>query len=226
MDAHRTRIKFCGMTRPEDALAGARAGCDAIGLVFYKPVARYVTPAAASAILEVLPPFVTPVALFVDAPLEEVVEIASSLRLRHIQLHGNESPEYVAALRGFSVIKAIRLGGGDAGAEVGRWRKAIDRLHLNHLKALLLETSGTAAPGGSGVANDWGAIARLRETGAFEGLPPLIAAGGLTPENVGSVVRDLNCWAVDVSSGVEREKGKKSPELMRAFVRAVRETES
>jgi phosphoribosylanthranilate isomerase len=89
----------------------------------------------------------------------------------------------------------------------------------------VLETGNTAEAGGTGVANDWGAIVRQREAGGFEGLPQLIAAGGLTPETVGDVVRALRPWAVDVSSGVESSKGIKSVERIREFVRAVREAD-
>lgn len=223
---HRTRMKFCGITRPEDAAAAARAGADAIGLVFYEPVARHVTPLVAEKILSELPPFVTPVGLFVDAPTEEILEIADALRIRHIQLHGHETPERVAELRGFSVIKAIRVSADLLVAELARWREAMDALRLSNLHGIVLETAGAAQPGGTGLMNDFAAIEAARDAGAFEGLPPLIAAGGLTPENVAHVVRTLKPWAVDVSTGIESEKGKKSVEKMTAFAKAVRAGET
>ncbi len=219
---HRTRIKFCGITRPEDAAAAARAGADAIGLVFYEPVARHVTPLVAEKILSELPPFVTPVGLFADAPTEDILEIADALRIRHIQLNGHETPERVAELRGFSVIKAIRVSADSLVMELAKWRESIRGQRLSNLHGIVLETAGTSQPGGTGVVNDFAAIEAARNAGAFEGLPPLIAAGGLTPENVAHVVRALKPWAVDVSSGIEIEKGKKSLERMQQFANAVR----
>src|SRR5437879_4623095 len=108
-DVGRTRIKICGITRVEDALAAARAGADAIGMVFYKSAPRCITIQRAREILAVLPPFVTPVGLFVDAAVDEVLRTAGELPLRHVQLHGRETPETVAGLRGRAVIKALRV---------------------------------------------------------------------------------------------------------------------
>src|SRR3954454_16616017 len=106
---HRTRIKFCGMMRPADAADAARAGADAIGLVFYAGAARRVTVDQARQIIAALPPFVTPVGLFVDAPPDEISDVAKHLALRHVQLHGDESPQVVEALKNLTVIKAIRV---------------------------------------------------------------------------------------------------------------------
>lgn len=210
------------MTRPEDAASAAHAGGDAVGLVFYEPVARYVTPQQAEKILAELPPFVTPVGLFVNAVTDEILEIAESLRIRHLQLHGDEPPGAVAELRGFSVVKAIRVSPGALVTELTKWRDAIRELRLSNLHGIVLETAHASQPGGTGVVNDFGAIREAQQAGEFAGLPPLIAAGGLTPENVGSVIRSLRPWAVDVSSGVEFEKGKKSIEKLNAFADAVR----
>ena len=96
---------------------------------------------------------------------------------------------------------------------------------MRNLKGFVLETSGTGQPGGTGVANDWAAVALHQSRGAFERLPPIIAAGGLTPESVGRVVREVRPWAVDVSSGVEESRGVKSEAKIRAFVAAVRDAE-
>src|SRR5437762_3220862 len=127
---HRTRIKFCGMTRPVDALEAARAGADAIGLVFYSAAPRRVTLEQARAILDVLPPFVTPVGLFVDSPADEVLRVAGQLHLRHVQLHGHESPELIAKLGNLAVIKAIRVERDRLRETLATWRSAIADLRL------------------------------------------------------------------------------------------------
>ncbi len=214
------RIKICGIRRVEDALAAAQAGADAIGMVFHPHAPRNVTPGDAGEILAALPPFVTPVGLFVDASVETVKGVAGELGLRHLQLHGRESAEYVRALQQFVVLKAIRVAQETFAAELQRWRLEMAGGGLANLRGFVLETAA-AAPGGTGVANDWDYIRHCRSRGMFDGLPPLIAAGGLTPGTVGAVVRSLRPWAVDVSSGVEISRGVKSAERIEAFIKAV-----
>jgi phosphoribosylanthranilate isomerase len=221
----RTRIKICGITRPEDAAAAADAGADAIGLVFHPPAPRCVSLDRAREILAALPAFVTPVGLFVDVDAEAVRDTAKSLGLRHIQFNGNESPETVAALSPLVVVKAVRVERDGFAQTLAHWRNAVRSLGLTNLKGLVLETAGTGRPGGTGVANDWDTVRRCRAAGDFDGLPPVIAAGGLTPETVAAVVRDVRPWAVDVSSGVEEVRGRKSVERLRAFVNSVREAD-
>jgi phosphoribosylanthranilate isomerase len=215
----RTRVKICGVMRPQDAIDAARAGADAIGMVFHTQAKRCIAIEVAREILRALPAFVTPVALFVDQDVEEMRGLASSLGIRHIQLHGHESPATVAALREFTVLKAVRAARDTLAAELTFWREATESLDLSNLQGFVLETPGSA-PGGTGVENDWEAIAELRRTGAFERLAPFIAAGGLTPDNVAGVVQRLRPYAVDVSSGVESNLGQKSPERIRAFIDA------
>jgi phosphoribosylanthranilate isomerase len=217
----RTRIKICGITRAEDARLAALAGADAIGMVCHAGSRRGVSLERAGQIVAAAGAFVTPVALFVDAPVEQVLQTARQLGVGTVQLHGQETPEQVAALRGLRVIKAVRVRGGQLAGDLDEWRRAIGQLKLDHLVGLVLETD-TPAAGGSGMANDWQAIARCKQAGAFEGLPAMIAAGGLRPENVAGVVRLLGPWAVDVSSGVESVFGQKSEALVRQFVEAVR----
>lgn len=209
------------MMRPEDAVAAAECGADAIGLVFYKAAKRCLSIEQAQKILDVLPAFVTPVGLFFDASADEVRETASRLRLRHVQLHGNESPEVVADLREFNVLKALRVERNSFPKTLASWREAMRSKQLVNLKGLILETAGIAH-GGSGVANDWATIRQFANEKLFDGLPPIIAAGGLTPDTVQQVVREIRPWAVDVSSGVEAEFGKKSREKMAKFAREVR----
>jgi phosphoribosylanthranilate isomerase len=221
----RTRVKVCGITRLADAQAAARLGADAIGMVFYEGTGRYVDRDRARQIMTALPPFVTPVGLFVDEPPQVILDLTAELNLRTVQLNGEESPEEIAELSGLTVIKAIHVQRDQISAELRRWKTAIDRLNLKHLSGLVLETANTGQPGGSGVANDWGAIRELQSRGEFDGLPPLIAAGGLKPQTVGDVVRNIRPYAVDVSSGVESARGEKDEKKIAEFINAVREAD-
>jgi len=220
----RTRIKICGIRRPEDALIAADAGADAVGIVCYREAFRYVPTEAARRIAQALPAFVTSVALFVDADPDEVNAVQSQVGTTCVQLHGRESPAVARQVRS-AVIKAIRVDRGTFERELDDWRHAIAQGGLEHLRGFVLETAG-AGVGGTGQANDWGFIQGVVEKGGFQGLPPVIAAGGLTPETVGAVVRAIRPWAVDVSSGVERVKGEKAPDLVEAFVIAVRDADA
>ncbi len=223
----RVRVKICGITRPEDALAAARAGADAIGMVFYPRARRCISLDNARQILRALPAFITPVALFVDQDLHEITTIAHDLGIRHIQLHGHEPPSTVAALRNFTILKALRADPAALRAELDDWREAAAALDLRNLQGFVLETpappsaDGSTAMGGTGLENNFEAIAALQSAGAFAGLPPIIAAGGLRPENVGRVVELLHPWAVDVSSGVELEYGNKSAAKIEQFINEV-----
>jgi phosphoribosylanthranilate isomerase len=220
----RTRVKICGVRRPEDAAAAARAGADAIGLIFHPPAPRNVSVDQAAEILAVLPPFVTPVGLFVDAEFPALLGTVQMLGLRHVQLHGNETPEYVAELPKLAVVKSVAVDETLADT-LGAWRDMSRTLRLTNLKGFVLETSGTGQAGGSGVANDWAAVVEHQRRGTFDGLPPVIAAGGLTPESVGPVVRAVRPYAVDVSSGVEEARGIKSAAKIETFVAAVRDAD-
>ena len=214
----RTRIKICGISRPQDAAAAVAAGADAVGMVFVPSAVRNCPADIARQIVDGIPAFVTPVGLFVDAPVAAIREMARALRLSTLQLHGQESPQTVAELAEFSVLKVIHVEAGTLDATLTKWRDA--RAGVANLRGIVLETAGTS--GGSGQENDWEAIRLAKERGSFEGLPPIILAGGLHPGNVADVVRMLRPWAVDVSSGVEAVKGEKSPEYMGEFVAAVR----
>lgn len=218
----RTRIKICGIMRPQDAALAQSAGADAIGMIFHPPARRNTTLQAARQIIGTLGPFVTPVGVFVDATAQRIWHMAEQLGLRIVQLHGREPPAQALELRqhGVRVIKAIRVDD-QIEAELEKWRS----LHRQSdaLAAIVLETAGT--DGGSGQANDWRVIAAMRQRGVMNDLPPIIAAGGLSPENVAEVVRTIRPWAVDVSSGVEADFGRKSAERIAAFVQALAEAE-
>jgi len=222
----RTRIKFCGVMRPEDALLACRYGADAIGMILYPKARRYISPEVARSIVRALPPFVTPVGVFVDESVEMVRDLALSIGLHTLQLHGNETPEAIAGLSDFAILKSIRVRRESFIATLQSWRDAICAHDLTNLHGLVLETSGTGQSGGAGVANDWSTIAQSKTAGLWNDLPKMIAAGGLSPENVGEVVQSIQPYAVDVSSGVEAEFGKKSEEKIREFVAAVRKAGS
>ena len=201
-----TAVKICGITRPEDALAAARAGAHAIGLVFYAKSPRHVTPARAAEIIRVLPPFVTTVGLFVDATAEGVRAALAEAPVGLLQFHGDETPEFCRQFKR-PYVKAVRV---KAGVDLLQYAQ-----DYYDAKALLLDAYVEGLHGGSGAAFDWSLIPR--------GLPlPVILSGGLTPENVADAVRHVRPSAVDVSSGVESAKGIKDAQKIAAFIKGVR----
>lgn len=222
---HPTRVKICGVRHAEDAVFAAQCGADAIGIVCYEKATRYVPPEEARLIVRALPPFVTSVALFVDATPGDIAATVSAIGATCVQLHGQESPDLVRQVH-VPALKAIRVDHASFEAELDAWRKEIARGGLDHLRGLVLETAsagvGGTAAGGTGQANDWTFVRQVAAKGEFAGLPPIIAAGGLTADTVGEVVKTIRPWAVDVSSGVEVVKARKSPELVRSFIEAVR----
>ncbi len=202
----RTRIKICGITRIEDALAAAQAGADAIGLVFDPKSPRCVDVKQAAAIARALPPYMTVVGLFVDATRQSVHDVLNRVNLDLLQFHGAETPEYC---RAFSkpYVKAIRMSPDvDLHAEERRFPEAA---------GLLLDTFSFAASGGTGETFDWGRVPRDLKK-------PVILAGGLTPGNVADAIRRVRPYAVDVSSGVESTKGIKDAKKIFAFIETVR----
>ncbi|MFQ5429209.1 MAG: phosphoribosylanthranilate isomerase [Phycisphaerae bacterium] len=209
-----TRIKICGITRMEDALAAADAGADAIGLNFAKSP-RQVTPSQARLIVAALPPYVTAVGVFVNARVATILRTIDAVRLGEVQLHGDESPEFVARLGCTRVTKALRV----------RDRSFIDQARVftdAGVSAILLDAYSTRRRGGTGKRFDWDLVTGAREAGLFDEAPPLILAGGLTPLNVKSGIRRLHPWGVDVCGGVEIEPGRKCPEKIARFIAAVR----
>jgi len=200
------RVKICGITRIEDALAAAAAGADAIGLVFYAKSPRAVDIEQARAILAALPPFVTTVGLFVDAERSELERILASVPLDLLQFHGDESVQQCEAF-GRPYIKALRVkAGDDIAAQVARYPSA---------QGILLDAYVEGVPGGTGEAFDWSLIPQTLSK-------PLILAGGLRPDNVAEAVSRVRPYAVDVSGGVEASKGVKDVEKVGAFIRAAR----
>ena len=186
-----TRIKICGITRVEDALAAARSGADAIGLVFYERSPRHIGIAQAVRLAAALPPFVTAVGLFVNANAEAVREVLQHVPLDILQFHGDEPPEFCAQFDR-PYLKAIRVKAGvDLLQCAARFCTA---------KGLLLDAHVEGIPGGTGTTFDWTLIPKQ--------LPlPVILSGGLDVENVAAAIELVQPYAVDVSSGVEAAKG-------------------
>ncbi len=201
----RTRVKICGITRPEDGITAASAGADAIGLVFYAKSPRFVTLQQARAVIASLPPFVTTVGLFVDASAPEIKAVLNEVLLDVLQFHGDEPPEFCASF-GRPYLKALSMRDGiDLHYEAERFSSAA---------ALLVDTFQAGVPGGTGISFDWARIpADLNK--------PLILAGGLNPDNVAQAIMQAQPYAVDVSSGVEAAKGIKDAGKIAAFMRGV-----
>ena len=195
------RVKICGVTRLEDALAAAQAGADALGFNFWPQSKRYVDPRAAGDIIALLPPFVATVGVFVDPTRDEALRAAEASGVQWLQLHGDESPELCASLP-LPVLKAIRV----------RHRASLDLLDAYDVAGFLLDTDSPGY-GGSGATFDW----TLAAEGARRA--PIVLAGGLRPENVADAVRQVRPWAVDVASGVESAPGVKDHEKTARFIR-------
>ena len=202
----RTRIKICGISDPAHARLAADEGADAIGLVFYRDSPRFLTAERAAAVAAKIPPYVTSVGLFVDETEETVRGITEQVRLDLLQFQGNESPEFCDRF-GRPWIRAVRM---EEGTDLLEYSRRFSRA-----KALLLDAHEPGKPGGTGRTFDWARIPR-------ESPLPLVLSGGLTSENVGRAVREVRPWAVDVSSGVEKERGVKDPRKIVEFIRSVR----
>lgn len=204
-----TRVKICGITRVEDAIAVAYGGANAIGLVFYGHSPRHVNIAQAKILAEALPPFVTVVGLFVDAEATFVREVLANVPLDMLQFHGDESPEYCAQFNK-PFLKAIRVKAGvDLLQCASRFQSA---------KGLLLDAHVEGIPGGTGTAFDWALIPDKLSL-------PVILSGGLDAENVAGAIKQVQPYAVDVSSGVEAGKGIKDAAKIAAFINEVKRTD-
>jgi phosphoribosylanthranilate isomerase len=203
----RTRVKICGITSVADGLAAARHGADAIGLIFYPPSPRLVSPERACEIGRSLPAFVARVAVFVDPSREEVAAAIDACRPDYLQFHGAEQPDFC---RGFGVpyLKAARV------------RPEVNLLEslspFQDAAAWLLDAYRPDLYGGTGEAFDWDLIPPQLAR-------PIVLSGGLDAENVGAAIRRVRPWAVDVSSGVESAKGVKDERRIAAFLAGVRD---
>jgi len=205
-----TRVKICGITDPDDARNAALLGADAIGFNFYERSPRYIDVSRASRIIEILPAFVSVVGVFVNHPDPQSLEdLALSLGLHAVQLHGNETPDYCSMIQKVKVIKAFRV---DSNFKVESMRSYGNQIFL-------LDSGSGTQFGGTGNVFDWNQAYGANAFGW------IILAGGLTPENVSQAVSTLHPYAVDVSSGVESSPGRKDYEKMRRFIESVRRTD-
>jgi len=201
-----TAVKICGITRVEDGLAAAHAGAHAIGLNFYRGSPRFISHELARNVVEALPAFVMPVALFVNASRDEIEQVIAAVKPQLLQFHGDESPAFCASFA-LPYIKAVKV------------RRGMDLLqyarHYPSAKGLLLDAFVQGSHGGTGSSFDWSLI-------PGELSLPLILAGGLHQDNVADAIRRVRPWAVDVSSGVEAATGIKDAAKIAAFIRGVR----
>jgi phosphoribosylanthranilate isomerase len=201
----RTRVKFCGITRPQDAQAAIALGVDAIGLVFVPRSRRRVELAQAREIIAAAAPLVSVFGLFMDAPTADVAAVLDQLLLDALQFHGAESPAYCAQFRR-PYVKALAMGDGvDVVYAASGYAGA---------RGVLLDAHRSGEQGGTGERFDWAAVPR-------ELAGQIILAGGLTPANVAAAIEQVRPYAVDVSSGIESAPGIKCPERMQQFMNEV-----
>lgn len=201
-----TRVKICGITNLDDALAAVDAGADALGFILAeegKAKNRYISLEDAAGIIEKLPPFVTTVAVTVNDPIERLVKYLNYFDC--VQLHGDEPPGHLPM--GHLAIKAFRVGP----------MFNVGMLEEHDVRAWLLDAYVTGEAGGTGTTFDWEVAQMAVSLGK-----PVILAGGLNPDNVGEAVFRVKPFAVDVSGGVEKEPGKKDHDKIRMFIEAVR----
>jgi phosphoribosylanthranilate isomerase len=218
-----TWIKICGTTNLEDALVAVEAGADALGFVFYEKSPRNITVEAAREIVEKLPQGVEKVGVFVNEPPDRVSAIADEVGLTAVQFHGDEHKNekmYATDRKAFLCIPAkwVAMTWKKEGKALGSFM-ALPK----NLGGIMLDSTTSDQRGGTGRAFDW------REAqpwvSVMTQLHPVVLAGGVKPDNVSKAIAILKPWGVDVASGVEARPGKKDPEKVRAFVRAVRETD-
>lgn len=202
-----TRVKICGITRVADALAAAKLGADAVGLVFYEPSPRAVTIAAAAEITASLPPFVTSVALFVNPEVALVEQVIQQARVDVLQFHGDETPEFCAGFQR-PYFKALRM---QPGVDIAQLANG-----YTSAQGILLDAWLPGVPGGTGRTFDWQQIPQQISK-------PLILAGGLNVANVATAIAQAKPWAVDVSGGVEVSHGIKDMSKLSQFMQAVRQ---
>ncbi|QOW18738.1 phosphoribosylanthranilate isomerase [Lysobacter ciconiae] len=205
----RTRIKFCGFTRPGDVRLACELGADAIGFVFAHGSSRRIAPAEARAMRQALSPMVDSVALFSDNPAEEVREVVRQIRPSLLQFHGSEDDAFCRAF-GVPYLKAIAMG-----SPIANEHPAALQQQYPSAAGFLFDSHGAGGSGGSGKVFDWSRI----PAGVQK---PFVLAGGLTADNVFDAIIATMPWAVDVSSGIESAPGLKDGDRMRRFVEQVR----
>jgi phosphoribosylanthranilate isomerase len=194
------RIKICGITNIEDALAAVDYGADALGFVFFEKSPRYITPEKAKEIVSYLPPFITTIGVFVNEETEKIKEVLEFTGIDVLQLHGDEQPDSCRTWH--RVIKAFRV----------RDFTDLKPLEKYRCSAILLDTYCPESFGGTGQMFNWDIAVEAKRFGR------IVLSGGLNPDNIEKAIRWVRPYAVDVSSGVEEKKGKKDLKKMKAFI--------
>jgi phosphoribosylanthranilate isomerase len=207
------RIKICGVTKPDDAIAAAQAGADALGLNFYAGSPRFLLPESARAVVDCIPRGVIKVGVFVNASVAEMKDAVSTWGLDYLQLHGDEPPELLTHLARCPVLRAFRL-------DERRWQPIVEyvaacRAAGTKPAGLLIDAHVSGMYGGTGRTAEWEIVRnRPDELGEL----PIVLAGGLTPENVSTAIATAAPWTVDTASGVESSPGIKDHARVRQFV--------
>ncbi len=199
------KVKICGITNIEDALKVVYYGAWAVGFVFYKKSPRYVSPSRAKKVIEALPPFVTPVGVFVNQSEKAVRDICKFTNIQTLQFHGEEKAVYCKRFTGFKIIKAFRIG------------QVFDFEQIKKYKvdAYLFDTYQEDIQGGTGKTFNWKSLAAQKID------KPFILSGGLSAQNINEALNVVDPYAVDVSSSVEQSPGVKKPRLIREFFQAL-----
>ena len=214
----RVRVKIEGLGDPKSAMRVAQMGADAIGLVFAESP-RQVSPAQARAIVDVLPPWVATVGVFVNAEAEAINRIVKQTRIGYVQLHGDEPPDILGHIH-TECIKAFRIRDEGWLAEIKSWLAAATA--RSSLAAVLLDAYNPDVRGGSGTQFNWDMVADARAAGAMADIDPVILAGGLDTSCVSRAISLVQPWGVDVASGVEKAPGVKDLRKVEDFIRATR----
>jgi len=199
------KIKICGITNLDDAMAAANAGADALGFNFYKKSPRCIDPAKAAEIIQQLPPFMVPVGIFVNEREEKIREILAVTGVQAVQLHGDESPEFCQRFGG-RVIKAFQV----------KDKESLKNMAHYRVGAFLLDSYRDGIRGGTGTTFDWHLAVVAKTFGR------VILAGGLNPENVAEAVKLVQPYGVDAAGGVEKETGIKDHGKLKKFIAEVR----
>lgn len=209
----RTRVKMCGTTRAEDALAAVHYGVDALGFIFYAKSPRFISPEKAAQVIKKLPPLIDRVGVFVNAPIKEVIAAAGA-GLSYLQLHGDESVDYCKEIRQqlpcCGIVKAFRVGKESRPEDFVAYDDCVD--------AFLLDTYVSGESGGTGKVFEWSIVEKLKLH------RPIFLAGGLTPENVVRAITEVQPFAVDINSGVELRPGVKDHSRLKELLQLVQKT--
>lgn len=201
------KVKICGITKLEDALAAAEFGADALGFVFFEKSPRYINPEKAAEIIRELPPFITPVALFVNEEKEKILDILATTGINVLQLHGEETPEYANSFQ-MRVLKAIRV----------RNEESLSATSDYSSSSILLDAWSPEAYGGTGKKFDWDILRRIGVE------KRVVLAGGLNADNVSYAINLVKPYGVDVSSGVEICAGEKDHKKIEQFIKAAKQS--